>query len=180
MDVEAPLSVSAAGGKFVLADNRETPDTLQAIYRYPRFSMSYENRVGNAQLMNGKAYGIEFYGTDATLFVDRAGFEIRPETRPEGEARVPRTAALAEASVPSGEFPSHQRNFIDCVTSRKPPICDIEIGHRSSSAAILGNLAYRSGATVEWDAKTETVTNGNAKAAALLDRAYRAPWKLEV
>src|SRR4029450_9080239 len=75
MDVEAPLSVSAAGGKFVLADNRETPDTLQAIYRYPRFSMSYENRVGNAQLMNCKPYGIEFYGTDATLSVYRAALE---------------------------------------------------------------------------------------------------------
>jgi predicted dehydrogenase len=180
MDVDAPLSVSAVGGKFALSDNRETPDTLVAVYRYPKFTLSYENRVCNAQLMNGKAYGIEFYGTDATLFVDRAGFEIRPESRREGEVVTPRTTALSEASVPFGEFPSHPRNFIDCVKARRMPICDIETGHRSSSAAILGNLAYRSGSTVEWDAKTEMVTNGNAKAAALVDRPYRAPWKLEV
>ena len=47
--------------------------------------------------------------------------------------------------------------------SRKTPICDIEIGHRSSSTAILGNLALRSGAPVDWDGKTETITNGNTE-----------------
>ena len=64
--------------------------------------------------------------------------------------------------------------------SRQAPICDIEIGHRSSSAAILGNMALRSGQTVVWDAKTERVTNENLKAQALVTRAYRAPWKLVV
>ena len=64
--------------------------------------------------------------------------------------------------------------------SRQAPICDIEIGHRSSSTAILGNMALRSGQTVVWDAKAERVTNGNAKAQALVARAYRAPWKLTV
>jgi hypothetical protein len=66
------------------------------------------------------------------------------------------------------------------VKSRQQPICDIEIGHRSSSTAILGNLAYRSGQMVAWDGATETITNGNSKASALLEREYRAPWKLTV
>ena len=64
--------------------------------------------------------------------------------------------------------------------SRQAPICDIEIGHRSSSTAILGNMALRSGQTVVWDGKAERVTNGNDKAQALVARAYRAPWKLVV
>ena len=64
--------------------------------------------------------------------------------------------------------------------SRQKPICDIEIGHRSTTTAILGNLAYRSGASLTWDGATEKITNGNQKAAALLDVAYRAPWKLVV
>ena len=178
MNVEAPLAVSAVGGKFDLTDNRETPDTILASYQYPDFVMTYENRVTNAQSMNGKGYGIEFYGTNATLFVDRAGFEIRPESRRSGDLLSPRTEGLS--GMAANDHPSHPRNFVDCVKSRKPPICDIEIGHRSSSTAILGNLAYRSGSTVQWDAKTETVTNGNRKAAELVTRAYRAPWKLEV
>jgi predicted dehydrogenase len=177
MNVEAPLSVSAVGGKFHLTDNRETPDTIQAIYQYPDFAMTYENRVCNAQSVNGKGYGIEFYGADATLFVDRSGFEIRPETRRAGDLIKPRTEALSGSAA--REHPSHPRNFIDCVKSRQPPICDIETGHRSTSTAILGNLAYRSASTVQWDGKTETVTNGNRKAADLVARPYRAPWKLQ-
>ena len=35
MNVDAPLAVSTTGGKFLLKDNRETPDTILATYRYP-------------------------------------------------------------------------------------------------------------------------------------------------
>ena len=178
MKVDAPTSVSAVGGKFCLTDNRETPDTILASYLYPEFVMTYENRTTNGRALNDHGYGIEFYGTDGTLFVDRSGFELTPETRRDGDQVVDRTLARRQASVPDN--PSHARNFIDCVKSRQKPICDIEIGHRSTTTAILGNLAYRSGASLTWDGATEKVTNGNQKAAALLDVAYRAPWKLTV
>ncbi len=178
MEVDAPLSASAVGGKFCLTDNRETPDTIVASYQYPGFVMTYENRTCNGRDLNGHGYGIEFYGSDGTLFVDRSGFEIVPEKRGRGDDAADRTLATTRRSVPDN--PTHQRNFIDCVKSRALPICDVEIGHRSSSTAILGNLAYRSGATVAWDAKAEKVTNGNRKAAELVDLDYRAPWKLSV
>jgi predicted dehydrogenase len=182
MSVDAPLAVSTTGGKFLLKDNRETPDTILATYRYPGFVMTYENRVCNGNPLNGHNYGIEFYGADGTMFVDRAGFDIVPERRSVQGAtdgrQEDRTGATSVRSTPDN--PTHQRNFIDCVKSRKAPICDIEIGHRSSSTAILGNLALRSGAPVEWDGRTETVTNGNKKASDLLVRPYRAPWELKV
>lgn len=178
MKVDAPKTVSAVGGKFILADNRETPDTILASYQYPGFVMTYENRTTNGRNLNGHGYGIEFYGTDGTLFVDRSGFEITPETRREGDQFVDRTSGRRQVSRPDN--PTHARNFIDCVKSRQQPICDIEIGHRSSSTAILGNLAYRSGQMVAWDGATETITNRNTKASALLEREYRAPWKLVV
>ncbi len=178
MNVNAPTSVSTVGGKFVLADNRETPDTIVASYQYPGFVMTYENRVANGRTVNEHTYGIEFYGTEGTLFVDRQGFEITPETRREDGQLVDRMLSRRRSSTPDN--PSHARNFVDSVKSRQPPICDIEIGHRSSSAALLGNVALRSGSTVVWDGKTETVTNGNTKATALLDVPYRAPWKLTV
>jgi predicted dehydrogenase len=181
MNVEAPLSVSTIGGKFHLTDNRETPDTIVATFQYPDFVMTYENRVCNSMPINGRFYGIEFLGTSATLFVDRERYEIRQEPPPSNRPQdAVRPESKIEAAAADGTFPSHQRNFIDCVKSRQAPICDIEIGHRSSSAAILGNMALRSGGTVGWDAKAERVTNGNVKAEMLVTRAYRAPWKLVV
>ena len=62
--------------------------------------------------------------------------------------------------------------------SRKPPISDIEIGHRSTATCLLANVALRSRQRVEWDPDTETTPN--KEAATYLRREYRAPWKLEL
>jgi predicted dehydrogenase len=179
MNVDAPLTVTAVGGKFQLKDNRETPDTILATYQYPGFVMSYENRVCNGHRLNDHDYGIYFYGTDGTLFVDREGYRLEPELRSRKE-QPPEFRAFPAQMRSTLDNPTHARNFIDCVKSRQAPICDIEIGHRSSSTAILGNLALRSGASVTWDGKAEKVTNGNRKAADLLSLDYRKPWELKV
>jgi predicted dehydrogenase len=169
MDVDAPETVSTHGGKLVLTDNRQTPDTLQATYRYPSFVCTYENRVANGFPLDGHSYGISFHGTEATMFLDRGGFQIVPEGEDEG---VPMQAQSLPAS-----HARHMRNFLDCVKSRQVPISDIEIGHRSTSTAILGNIAYRTGHQISWDPKSETI-QGDDEASKLLDLAYRAPWAL--
>ena len=69
------------------------------------------------------------------------------------------------------------RNFLDCVRSRQTPVSDAESGHRSTSTAILGNIALRTGRQITWDRDTETI-QGDPEASKLLDLAYRAPWKL--
>ena len=177
MGVDAPRFVSASGGKFVLEDNRETPDTILATFQYPGFICTYENRVANgAPLLNGKTNGITFHGTDGTLFVDRQGLEIFPETRKSGETTVDRTQALAVENSNQHHL-DHMKNFIDCVRSRETPVADIEIGHRSTTTALLGNIAYRTGRRIEWDGARERIV-GDAKASAHLARPYRRPWKL--
>jgi len=177
MGVEAPRFVSASGGKFVLDDNRETPDTILATFQYPGFICTYENRVANgAPLLNGKTNGVTFHGTDGTLFVDRQGLEIFPETRKSGETTVDRTQALKVENSNQHHL-DHMKNFIDCVRSRATPVADIEIGHRSTTTALLGNIAYRTGRRIEWDGARERIV-GDPKAAAQLARAYRRPWKL--
>ena len=178
MKVDAPELVTAVGGTYAVKDNRETPDTLLATYTYPGFTMVYENRSANGRAINGKGYGIEFYGSTATMVIDRSGFEIVPEIRrtPGGEA-TPLGEPLAVKATP--DDPTHARNFVDCVKSRRAPICDVETGHRSSSAAMLGNLAFRSGDAVRWDRRTERI-DGNRRAAELLDVSYRRPWRLRV
>jgi predicted dehydrogenase len=201
MDVKAPLAVTAAGGKYVIQDNRDTPDTLEALYEYPGFVMTYSNRVLNARGNSGKGYGIEFYGTDGTLFLDRSGYEIYPETS--GALEMPQAAHLREVELYEAEQRkewnrtrqvrkarsvavvgegseqnlNHTRNFLDCVKSRQKPISDAETGHRSTSACQLANVSLRSGRKIRWNAGAETV-EGDAEAARLLTREYRAPWTL--
>ena len=200
MDSPAPTAVSASGGKFQLKDNRETPDTILSVYEYPGYVMTYENRSGNGYTPDGRTYGILFYGSDATLFVDRAGYELIPETGGQDTEPVPAYLnEVKESQKPvepwdrprrmrpgrtqyargegSDQNLSHTRNFLECIKTRKKPNSDVEIGHASTAAAHLGNVAYRAGVKIKWDAKAERVTN-DAKANEFLTREYRGPWKV--
>jgi predicted dehydrogenase len=178
MNVEAPERVSAVGGKFVARDNRETPDTILASYQYPGFVCTYENRVANGRPLDGHGYGIMFHGTDGTLFVDREGFEVYPEWRggDDGGAQAPRAVSARMRNV-NPHHRDHMRNFVECVRSRARPVCDIETGHRSTTTALLGNIAYRTGRTLRWDARAEQIV-GDQDAAGYLTKAYRRPWAL--
>ena len=78
---------------------------------------------------------------------------------------------------PVGSEPSHIRNFLDCTRSRQRPRSDVEIAHRSTAMSMLGNIAYRTGHKLVWDAVKEECV-GDADANAFLSRQYRAPWTL--
>ncbi len=179
MKVDGPSTITAAGGRYYIQDNADTPDTLQVTYEYPGFVCVYENRWDNANSMYKHGYGIEFHGTDGTLFLDRGGFQVFPETRGNRENETDRTPAMNMQSV-NNEHADHVRNFLDCVKSRQRPASDIEIGHRSTSACLLGNVAYRSKERLVWDVPNQRLTQGSAEARRLLSREYRAPWKLAV
>jgi hypothetical protein len=71
----------------------------------------------------------------------------------------------------------HARNFLDCVKSRERPNCDVEIGHRSTTATILANIAHKTGIHLKWDRQGERFSNSE-DANSLLHYTYRAPWKL--
>jgi predicted dehydrogenase len=181
MDDDAPLSASAMGGKYFIQDNRETPDTLLASLEYKNFVVTYENRLLNARGVDGKGYGILFYGTDGTLFVDRGGFEIYPEGTTARDGLTTFRTAPARMGLPRrGGDVSHEehvKNFLECMRTRKPPISDVEIGHKSTVAPHLCNIAFKTGRRVKWDAAKEQIV-GDAEANKLLSKEYRAPWKL--
>ena len=175
-----PRSVTTYGGKYALTDNRETPDTILASYEFPTFVCTYENRVANAHSGGQPGYGIQFHGTEGTLYVNRGYWEIEPERRryrepePRVEDRMDR--ARGEARNPSTD--DHWRDFISAVRNRTKPICDIEIGHKSTAMALLGNVSLRSRQRVDWDPVAETTSNKEAQT--YLRSEYRPPWKLEL
>jgi len=61
--------------------------------------------------------------------------------------------------------------------SRKRCACDIEIGHRSTTPTLLANIALKSRALLDWDAKEERFSNNDA-ANKLLSYEYRKPYEL--
>jgi hypothetical protein len=62
------------------------------------------------------------------------------------------------------------------------PVADIEIGHRTTTACHLGNIAFRTGQKLHWDGQQERFIGDDPATSAanrMLVRPYRAPWKLE-
>jgi predicted dehydrogenase len=192
---DAPLSVAAMGGKFVVEDNREVPDTLEAMWQYPEGTLvTFSQFNANSAPAAAKGTEVEFRGTKGTLLVQGSGYEIVPESVTPNEipARSPvnrdlerqyRTGAqtMIEAKKvsagSSGDTVAHARNFLDCVKTRKKCNCDVETGHRSTSATLLANIALQTRSLLDWDAKAERFTN-NQKANKLLAPHYRAPYEL--
>ncbi len=166
-----PDAITALGGKYYIQDNRDTPDTLQVTYEYPNGMIAtYENRLFNSAGMLGKNGGIMFHGDKGTLFVDRAGYRVIPEKNSKLEA--------SEGKNSNNNPQDHWKNFIECVRTRERPVSDIEIAHRSTSTALLGNVALRSKLRIDWDGERETTSEAAARQ--YLKREYRKPWKLEV
>jgi predicted dehydrogenase len=177
MKVDGPNAITASGAKFYLEDNSDTPDTLQVTYEYPSFICTYETRLCNGNSMTGHGYGIEFHGTDGSMFLDRDGFQVFPEQRQYEDKPVGRTPAMQMTQVDDG-LEEHVRNLLECMKSRKLPASDIEVGHHSSSTCLLGNVALRTKERIEWDAASQSLVRGSAAAQKLSSRGYRAPWKL--
>jgi predicted dehydrogenase len=200
MGADSPVAVAAAGRRFALDDDGEIPDVLQATYEYPGFVLSYEACVLNAHGVGGRTpgrqyygavgaedrpNGMAFYGTNGALFADRLGFEIYPELRPrdtlEGAGGQGDPSGRFRMQRKEGSSPDssalHLQNFIECVRTRRKPVGDIEIGHRSTLVAHLGNIALKAGRKIRWDSAKEEIV-GDAEAANLLARAARKPWDL--
>jgi predicted dehydrogenase len=180
LDTPGPRVITASGQKLALKDNADAPDTLQVTFEYPEFVATYENRAANGNSMFGKGYGILFHGTEATMFLDRSGFEVYPETRRDDEGKdVVRSATMRMDEVDEGLI-NHAGNMLECMKSRQRPACDIEDGLRSSAPCLLGVVALRTKERLEFDPVKQELQNPSGAAKKLFGRDYRAPWKLSV
>jgi hypothetical protein len=155
-------------GKLVFQDARDTPDTAAVLFECPGYVFTYEVRHGNGTPPWGSMdHGIEFYGTKASIWINRMGYSFFSEE----ERRNPQKVNGQDMETP------HKRNWLDCIRSRQRPNSDVELGHLGSVPGHLGNIAYRVGSRIAWDGEHESIP-GNPQAEALLGRTYREPWVL--
>ncbi len=190
---DAPHAVTVMGGKYAIADNREIPDTCEALWEYDGPSlMVFEQYNANSAPGNAKGSEMEVRGTKGTLYLYANRWEVVPERVTEtlfGD-RTPLDRVTEKSYGPSkkplispaggqGSLDTafHTRNFLDCVKSRAKCNCDIVTGHLSTSATLIANIALRTKSYLEWDAKTEKFPN-NPAANRYLSYQYRAPYKL--
>jgi predicted dehydrogenase len=193
---DAPQAVTAMGGRFAgMDDNREIPDTLEAVWHYPGDTLvTFSQFNATAAPWSLPGCEVELRGTKGTLYLFGNGYEVVPDAvkgRPfparspvnRGEEKLYRDSARKliephKVTGASGDTAFHARNFLDCVKSRARCHCDIETGHRSTSATLLANIALKTRSLLEWDAPAERITNP-PEANRYLSCGYRAPYALQ-
>ena len=72
---------------------------------------------------------------------------------------------------------NHYQNFLASVLARKTPASDIDSAVQSDFISHLGDIAIRTGRTIHWDPRQETIV-GDETARRMMRRATRAPWGL--
>jgi predicted dehydrogenase len=173
MKAAQPTRVTCAGGRLVLDDPTDTPDTIEASWEFPHFLLHYRYRGGgnfHTVFPRPHHHGIAFHGTQATLVLDRRGYEIWADQAPV------RSVKQVGESKQDGPW---QRLFVDSVKAgRKPPL-ELEESHRATVCCLLGNIAYHTRRAIRWDGEREEII-GDPEAAKLLDRPRRAGYELPV
>ena len=160
MDESGPVQISART-EFDLQKRFEVPAWSEITYTY----------ANGVKVICGQSHrvGTTFEGQDGLIYCDRG----KLESTVKGAIEEP----LGQGDVHLSESKNHHQNWFDCIQSRKPPICDVAIGHRSATVCHLGNIAVRTGRTLKWDPAKEQIL-GDSEAAKLLRYDYRAPWQL--
>ncbi len=168
-----PLSVAASGGNFAYPDHaHETFDTMAVTYQMPDQTISWGNTAGIETGPWGRNYGLAFIGNDASIVIDRSSWDLFPEMQ-NGQYKVP--ALPRQPGYDSHE--AHVKNWIDCLKTRKDPVCPVEVGRIAAMYTHIGNIALRTNSQIVWDDARRNFGN-NTAANALLMPEYRSPWKL--
>ena len=126
----------------------------------------YENGI---EMIHGGPGGCVFEGTKGTLGADfgKRKILLGGETLTD-IASVPKTLPRS---------PGHQRDFLDCVRSRREPTTGIHYAYAMTVPMCLGRVSFHLRRPIRWDAARERVV-GDEPANRLLGRVYREPWVL--
>ena len=114
--------------------------------------------------------GILFIGSKGRVEVARGHLRTWPESLLKQK--------IGANEIHLYESNNHYKDFLDCIKTRKQPICDVEIGYSSAAVCLLGNIAYRIMRPLKWDQKRQRLAQSDPEAEQLLGRTMRAPWHL--
>ncbi len=165
LGVDHPTRITSGGGKYHYDDDQETPDTQVVTFDFGTKGITWEGRNWHRRGFENSDFGVACYGDEGTLLFDGGGYRVLD----------PHGKQTAEVKGSESQTP-HFENFFACIRSGQRPNADIEIGHTSTMLSHLGNIAYRSGHTLNLDSTTHQIA-GDPQAAALWSRAYEPGWE---
>lgn len=168
-----PRKVYSTGGRHIKRDNTDAPDTQVASFEFESFTAVWEHRQFAANEAEKTNIGCYFYGTEGTFHMGwQDGWSFYP-----ADKKKPILHEDPKLNKPDDQnIRELWADFLESIKTGRRPVCDIEIGHRSTNMSLLGMLSLKLGRSVQWDGEKEVIV-GDPEANKLLSRPYRAPWQ---
>lgn len=138
---------------------------------YPVLTYRYDNGIPVTHENFGWNHAIRFTGSTGRIDIKRHKLETTPASL---KSRV-----IGQNEKKVYRSDNHYKDWLSAIRTRKKPICDVEIGHRSATVCTLGNIAYELKERLKWDPKKEKFTN-ERKANDLLSRKMREKWSVSL
>ena len=134
------------------------------------FKIEYKYASGVQLIVTSGTPSLRFEGTEG--WIGNRGWRAPLEAEPKSILNsVIGTNEVHLYTCPAGE----QRNFLDCVKSRKECYFPPEIGQRCFTIAHIGNISMLLGRKLKWDPDKEHFI-GDEEANRMLSRSMRSPW----
>ncbi|MFN9720524.1 MAG: Gfo/Idh/MocA family protein [Planctomycetota bacterium] len=154
-----------------------TPEGLIVRYKFPT---SIQQKPVNLTWYDGNLIpnkiedqpvppnGVMFIGTNGSMFADYGRYRLFPADK------------FASFKPPEKTIPDsigHHAEWIKACKDGSPTTCNFDYSGALTETVLLGNIAYRTGKALEWDAEKLVATNV-PEAAKYVTKEYRKGWEV--
>jgi len=168
LQVDAPRRVVCGGNRYHFQDDQETPDIYTVHYDYGDKAIAWEGQSCDPRGFEGASVGVNFYGEKGTMAIAGNNCTIYDLNN-----KVVREIKGKHDDV------LHFGNFIESIRSGEKLKSEIEDGQKSTLLCHLGNIAWRTGHTINFDCEKNRIV-GDKSASTLWSRSYRRGWEPKV
>jgi len=165
LQADLPKRVTCGGNRYHFQDDWETPDTTVATFDFGNCFIVWEGQSCDPRGFEDVGFGVNFYGEKGVMVIAADVCRVLDlNGKPIREVKGKRADA------------AHFGNFSDAIRDGKKLNAEIEEGQKATMLCHLGNIAWRTGQTVDYDPVAKEMKNGG-EARALWRREYRKGWE---
>ncbi len=168
LQIDSPKRVTCGGNRYHFQDDWESPDIYVATFDFGNAGIVWEGQSCDPRGFEGSGFGVNFYGEKGSMTI--AGTDIKVYDI---------NQKLVREVKGDNDKTSHFKNFIEAIRDGKKLNAEIEDGQRSTMLCHLGNIAWRSGHTVNFDPQTKKIA-ADKEAMKYWSREYRKGWEVHV
>jgi predicted dehydrogenase len=177
-----PNRVTSGGGRFAYKDDWETPDTHIVTYEFDNnTSIAWEGKSCNSfdEVKSGR--GTIFYGDKGTLIIpggdDYKIYDLDNKLVREAKSSLGQVEATAQGMGEKLDS-IHLNNFVDTIRGKAKLNSPISEAYRSTLLPHLGNIAQRTGKTLNCNTANGRCDDADAKK--LWAREYEKGWEMKL